>query len=366
MAMATDEALDLARQQLMVLQQAAAVADCLKDVRLGDRATSLYDLNGAEALLRVSLLDNDLSEIGYADIAAVPEFGVGLFAVNRGMVWDEKRIRAETVGAGLNGDGDFIAHEYPRVGIEVSVGSEDRRVRDWLSGEIEPLEGTASEFRKGQYSLLDGLSPSLKEENRERYDALRHTLAPPAALLADLKTVEIKYSKCSQSHRCFELRTQVISPWCAPTSVEMLLAFYRYEYSQRDIAYALGQETILYGAIDLGVGSEYLISEAISTLTRGALHARMYSRGFWPIIVEEVTANRPLILFSGGHARVVTGYSVLNIDGTLCNGLILYDPLGFETCWEAFNPSSDLLLFSAALRHWVPPEGPTVRSCAAG
>jgi hypothetical protein len=371
--MTSDEALRLARQQLTVLQRVDKFSKkCLKDLELGDKGTTLYDLNGTDILLRAPLIEKGHGEVGYADLAMAPDLGTVLFSIVRGKVWDEERIREETADAGLNSDGFFVAYEYPRVGIEIRVESEGRQVRDWLSGEVKLIGGQSADENSVAegYSLLEGLSPILRQANRERYDSLRHSLGtltleeaktglPPARC----ETVEINYSKCPQSHECFELRTRTISYWCVPTSVEMLLAFYRYEYSQRDIASALGQETLSSGAIDLRPGGEYVIVEAISTLTRGALHARMYSRGLWLIVKEEIAAARPLILVAGGHARVVTGYSILNIGGTSYDALILYDPLGFEVCWEAFNPSSDLLLFSAALRHWRAPGGTTVRPC---
>jgi hypothetical protein len=371
--MTREEVLQRARLQLAVLQLGANKSqECLAKVLLGESATTINDLNGSEILFRLPLLQDGLG-VGYADVAAVPDFGTVLYSITRGIVWNEDEIRAKVGAAGLSNSGSFVAYNYPLVGLEVDHGLEGRRVYNWLSGEIEPIDGEGLEGRPaaGAYSLLEGLSPALRRVNILQYEVLIQALSTIVLEEADVlarpvqgTAVEIKYSKCEQSHRCFERRHQINSFWCVPASVEMLLAFYRYEYAQRDVASALGQQTSELGAIFLGPGNEFRVVEAISSLTRGALYPRMYSRVFWPVIMREIDLDRPLILFSGGHARVVTGYSVLNIGGAICRAIILFDPQDLEVCWEVFNSTSDLLLFSAALRQWVPRGGLTERPCA--
>ena len=361
-----------ARAQLAALARAGALPPgCRRAATLGDPGTLLRDLNGQDILLRVPLLGDDREGRGYLDIALVRDFGTVLYSFSHGEPWDEERVRAEAAVAGLPRDGPFVAYEYPRVGLEVERSAEVWRVRDWLSGEVETIAGTPPEGRAvAPYSLLESLSPTLRRANVEQYNALVEGLdalsleqasavvvPPPAGVM-----VEIKYSKCPQSHVCFELRRQAPHR-CVPASVEMLLAFYRYEYSQRDIACALGQEISGVGGVELNSGKEYMVLKALSQLSADALQPRMYARAFWEVITHEIGCDRPLILFSGGHARVVAGYSTTPIGTATCQGLILYDPQGFAVCWEKFNPSCELLLFSAKLRHWSPPGGGTVRAC---
>ncbi len=369
--MTHEEALSLARLQLMALESGRVLPGrCLLSTLASGGATVLQDLDGQDIMLRVSLVREDGEGAGYADVAIVPDFGTVLYSVVRGASWDEARIRAETVAAGLPGDGPFVAYEYPRVGLEVERHGEVRRVREWMSGQVATIPGEVPEGRRtGAYSLLGSFSPALRRANAEALEALIAGLGPLS--LAQEKAeapspngtlVELKYSKCPESHLCFELRKEN-AVWCVPASVEMLLAFYRYEYSEQDIACVLGQTDVLVGKIELIWGDEFKVCEAILTLTAGALKPRLYPRAIWKAVKHEISCDRPLILFSGGHARVVTGFSSIVIGTALCEGLLLYDPLGVGVCWEKFNPSSALLLVSAELERWTPLGGATPRVC---
>ena len=85
----------------------------------------------------------------------------------------------------------------------------------------------------------------------------------------------------------------------------------------------------------------------------------------WPLFMNEIRANRPLISFVPGHSRTVAGYtrSLLHLLGELpYRGLLVYDPWpptdcehpeagGVITRWENFGATTYRHAFSAALRH---------------
>src|SRR5437868_2364691 len=69
-------------------------------------------------------------------------------------------------------------------------------------------------------------------------DALKF---PPIKLY---KTKELHYSdRAADHHTCYELRSQETNVWCVGASTQMLLDFYRYNYTQDRIATQLGLGT---------------------------------------------------------------------------------------------------------------------------
>jgi hypothetical protein len=363
--MSEQQSIRLAREQLSALQQGSALLrECTISVRLGDIGTMIKDNNGTPALIRVPLLNSKNESVGFADIATAPELGSVLFSVAIGKIWDELVIRRRVDQQGLPSDGAFVAYDYPKIGLEVGQGTEGKLVYDWISGELvrparPPLTDSTTVY---SYSMIESLSDDLRISNVGQFEILTSVLQgleTESVALVCSPQKEIRYSERPASHPCFELRTQNVHEWCVPASIEMLLAFYRYNFAQADIAQAMGQEDANGNESELPTGKEYKVLEVISSLTRGALEPRMYPRegAFWEVITREIDANRPMILFTGGHARVVTGYSICLIGPLYLKSLTLYDPAETKVCWEYYNSNKELVLFSAALRHGMPSSG---------
>lgn len=127
---------------------------------------------------------------------------------------------------------------------------------------------------------------------------------------------------------CYDVRRQATSVWCVPASVQMLLDFYRYEYTQNRLAAALGLGTSS-NPTDLPVGMEGKVVNIIEAMTSKALDVTMHNDPTWAYFRDEIVANRPVISFVPGHARTIAGYSVT---GSAASGLspsrylLVYDP----------------------------------------
>jgi hypothetical protein len=156
---------------------------------------------------------------------------------------------------------------------------------------------------------------------------------------------------------CFELRPQLTSVWCVAASVQMLLEFYRYEYSQVRVADELGLGTIAV-PYPLPYGQEAKVVTVLHQLTSNALTAQMNWSPTWNEFKSEIQANRPLISFVTGHSRAVAGYTeakIAPVGHTPFRGLLVYDPwapnVGTITRWENFDapPLIYRVTFTAAV-----------------
>jgi hypothetical protein len=108
----------------------------------------------------------------------------------------------------------------------------------------------------------------------------------------------------------------------------MLLAFWRYGYTQDRIAQALGLGTRAHpsGLPYSRVGD---VVTQIETLTSHALDATMVVNPGFNVFRDEIDENRPLISFIPGHSRTVAGYyyTMFHLPGELAfRGLLVYDP----------------------------------------
>jgi hypothetical protein len=132
-------------------------------------------------------------------------------------------------------------------------------------------------------------------------------LARPVLQLVDRR--EVHYSpRPADHHPCFELRGQQTPLWCVGASVEMLLNFYRYQYSQIRLAKELGLGTcIKYNGLPYTQDAK--VVKVIEKLSSGTLNATMHKDPKWKVFRNEIRANRPLISFVPGHSRVVAGYT---------------------------------------------------------
>lgn len=163
---------------------------------------------------------------------------------------------------------------------------------------------------------------------------------------------DLRFSTRSGDHGvCFELRDQQTNVWCVGASVQMLLDFYRYEYSQVRLAQELGLGT-LANPNGMLYANDSVVVTVIEKLTARALDATMYTSNPFSRFRSEINANRPLISFIPGHSRAVAGYTDTSwIFGVGFQGLLVFDPWppnsGVITRWENFNASTYRRTFPA-------------------
>jgi hypothetical protein len=123
--------------------------------------------------------------------------------------------------------------------------------------------------------------------------------------------------------------------------VQMLLDFYRYEYSQTRLAQQLGLGTPS-NPNGLPYSQVGAVVTALHALTSNGLTATMLTNPTFGQFRGEIRANRPLISIVPGHARTVAGYTesylVPIFEQAPYRGLLVYDPwppnAGVITRWE--------------------------------
>lgn len=167
---------------------------------------------------------------------------------------------------------------------------------------------------------------------------------------------ELQFSTRDTNHAiCYEVQGQTTPVWCVAASVEMLLDFYRYEYTQTRVAAALGLGTPS-NPTDLANGQENIVVNAIELLTSNALDVTRVDNPTWESFRDEIVANRPVISFVPGHSRTVAGYTdtgPVTDDLSAFRGLLVYDPWppvqGVVTRWENVDVQIYTFAFTARL-----------------
>jgi len=365
----------------------ALPADRFEGARLGAQGTPIYDING-ELLFRRVPLTKKGEVVAFADIAAHPALGDALIAVSHGVEWDERRILKEAITAAkkkrraLRYDTvRFVAYSFPKVAVQFLSKGEEVLMLEWLTwAQVPPSryqerkkDEPPSNFER--WSFLDEMPAATKRARVKRFDEIlrqwdarrfaryRVDILDKAKFL-DLvrfrlvETYEMHYSSHAGDHQvCFELRGQQTDVWCVAASVQMLLLFYRYDYTQVRLADEMDLGT-LNNPNGLPYGDEQKVVDTIEALSSNQLDADMNPSPTFTYYRDELRLNRPIISFIPGHSRACTGFTrnLLAFPGfTPFRGLLIYDPwppnVGVITRWENFNISSYRHAFRARLQH---------------
>jgi hypothetical protein len=371
--------------ELNLLNAAGVFPTTFEGTRIG-AATPIYDLNGEELFVRLPLAKGRRG-IGYADVATHPALGALLLGVSDGMPWNERAIRQEgleAAGTRLQRRADtvrFVAYSYPKVALQLLADGKELAMLElwsWLPVP-ERLDRSPDEPPSNfeRWSFLEEQPRAALRRNRTRYRkriaGLQELLAKARSPTADqisraeferlvgrditsflVDSRELHLSSRNTDHAtCYEVRGQQTGVWCVAASVEMLLDFYRYEYTQVRVAAELGLGT-LSSPSGLPYARDGDVVTVIENLTSKGLDANMNMSPSWAEFRNEVRANRPLISFIPGHSRAVAGYlrSGLGAFGlSPFRGLLVYDPwppnVGVVTRWENFDAATYRRTFAA-------------------
>lgn len=360
-------------------------ADVFENARVPAKGTPIYDLSGELLFYRMPLT-RGRERVAFADIGAHESLGHPLLAVSQGMDWDEKAILAEATAAarrrrrGLQFDeARFVAYSFPKVAVQFLRGAEEALMLEWRTWEEVPprrperkTEEPPGDFER--WSLLNEMPAATKRANSdkyaervERWKARALARLEPAVLnrakflelvpFKLIETYEVHYSPSAGHAPCFELAGQETSVWCVGASVQMLLRFYRYNYTQARLATELGLGTAVQPN-GLPYGQEQRVVDALEALTSNALDAAKIASPGWSDYTTDLKANRPMISFVPGHSRAVAGYTrnLIALAGfTPFRGLLVYDPwppnAGVITRWENFDATTYRYAFTAMLKH---------------
>lgn len=373
--------------ELNALRATEVLGEEYEKARISTRGTPIYDLNGTILFYRLPLKGGQ-TNAGYVDIAANEALGEPLIATSIGQIWDENEL--VKVGTAVARKGKrkmkfdkirFVAYSFPKIALQfISEGQEVLMLElyTWVAvppaqpRERKPLE--PSNFER--WSLLDELPEAVRKARRRNFNKRirlwespelqgidpivirKDTLRLRDLVIALVDTREIGYSLTSGDHvPCYELRGQQTNVWCVAASVEMLLNFYRYSYSQVRLAQELGLGTLEHphGLPYARVGDVVTVMEC---LTDNALDVTIHIDPAWNVFRSEIAANRPLISFIPGHSRTVAGYTrtMISLFGRIpFRGLLVYDPwppnVGVITRWENFATQTYQYAYSSVLKH---------------
>jgi hypothetical protein len=345
----------------------------------------------------------------FADIAVNPALGEPFLAVSLGHWSSREALKAaaeEVRSRGIEFDEvRLVAYSYPKLAAQFLRHDQEVAMVELYSLADVPTGNGRSKDGKPEppgnfqrWSLLESLK-ARSEENAKRFD--RHframldwangafggpsdTFRGPGAVAARPSAADIEpavqkvgqlkisttvqrwlpaiilgmardlhYSLRPSDHAvCYELRGQETSVWCVGASVQMLLDFYRYGYTQDRLATELGLGT-KSSPSGLPYGDEWKVVAALKKLTCNALTANEDDTPNFPEFVNEINANRPLISFIPGHSRTVAGYywTLLPFFPSLHRGLLVYDPwppnAGVITRYENFDTQTYRVTFTA-------------------
>lgn len=355
--------------------------------RITSAGTPIYDLNG-ELLFYRSPLRRGREVVGYSDVAANPALGAPLLGTSYGAGWNERALKAEAAERArkrmrsLEFDSiRFVAYSYPKIAAQFRLGRKEVMLLELYTWKSVPRASRRerkalepSNFER--WSLLDEMPTRVKSANSRKFQKrlavweeslaetreIEYSVISPKTLEPLIKAIslvdrrELHYSTRNSDHyTCYELRGQETNVWCVGASCQMLLDFYRYEYTQTRLAQALGLGTKANpnGLPYARVGD---VVTQLELLSSNALDVTMITNPGWSTFRSEIRANRPLISFVPGHSRTVVGYtrSLIAMVNTLAfRGLLVYDPwppnAGVVTRWENFDTQTYQYAYTAVL-----------------
>ncbi|HWC99920.1 MAG TPA: C39 family peptidase [Candidatus Sulfopaludibacter sp.] len=350
-----------------------------------DSGTPIYDPNGEILFYRVGLRHGDVPA-GYADLAAHTLFGEPLLGTAPDADWDAEYWIAAGRAALQRmaksplhyDDVRLVAFSYPKLAVQFLERGKELIMLELVTWAVVPpahrdrplLE--VSNFER--FSLIAETPADVQREAHARFEdhvarlenvrvpetagggivISKAALSPSFGVLSLYDTEDLHYSALTTDHHtCYELRGQETNVWCVVASTQMVLDFYRYNYTQSRIAQQLGLGT-LSNPSGLPYARDNDVAVALNAMSSGALTANMLTTPAFSAYTAEIRANRPLISFIPGHSRSVAGYTqsiFYAIAGHGYQGLLVYDPWppnsGVITRWENFNTQTYRRAFTA-------------------
>lgn len=320
---------------------------------------TIYDING-QPLFHDFAVARGKELFGHVRMAASQVLGKALVALELGpRLWDYDaavkklvpRLKREFARARV-APPKLVCYSYPKLGVmfEVTEGSGTTTqviydVSSLTRVPLQPQRADSEGFHA--WSYYDALSDAERKKRLARFkkvdaergglsDKLRRDMVAARSLTAVAAKLELAYRRhvtkllqfCThyghthaRSHHCFVLHGQQVNDYCAVATCQMILCYYRYYYTQDQIAPSLG-----YNA---GGGCPPDQSPGYESLTCNHLAASFDSAPTWEKGRDQIDLLRPFKSGVPGHARAVAGYSYVRWlwgAGLEDKKLYVYDP----------------------------------------
>jgi len=338
-------------------------------------STAIYDING-EKLFN----DYAVGSLGYVRTAASKVLGSPVFSIEMGeRSWNFRSacvklgpvVKKQFPNARISAP-KLVCYSYPKLGVMYTVnngGKTERAIYDVASLDKIP-EKTADGKTEGAFawSFYESLGDAARKKNLTRFEqvekvSLGHTPQFRKQLLSVKKldtvakgiiapmNIKITLSKLlgfcshyasteSRSHHCFSLHGQQKNDYCAVATAQMVLDYYRYYYTQDQIAPSLGYHA--------GGGCPSDQSAGYESLSNNHIDATFDTAPTWEKAKAQIDALHPMKSGIQGHARACAGYSsviTLFPHSVTDKKLYIYDPwpwnasykLGGTVKWEDWD-----------------------------
>jgi hypothetical protein len=313
--------------------------------KLNTEPLILHDLNGQELFYEFDVLDGN-RVAGSVKTSASRTIGTPVPTIELGpRRWDperatqqaQKQVKTLYPKASIL-QTELVVYGYPKIGVRVDL-DDPKLGRQGLIVDVSDLSVVGrygGDELEGQtaYSFYHEMVEPQVEERMRRYDLaereldatletnekiLAHSLAArelpeikkailpkiDLGLIPFISSRTIQYAPRCKPHACFELYAQQTNVYCAVATGQMILDFYRYYYTQDQIA----------AAMNTGAGGTSNPDQVAgyNSLTHNCLVATFDGTADWAEAKAEIDANRPLKSGIPGHARACAGWMRQNI-----------------------------------------------------
>ena len=252
----------------------------------------------------------------------------------------------------------LVCYSYPKLGVMFMLADkksvQHKLIFDVVS--LAPIPIAKSENEGAfAWSYYESISDEIRASSIKKYkkiEAVRARLStsvqarlvkePYIAKLSDVvvrwidiektKTKELQFCHHydyneARSHHCFVLHGQQLDNYCAVATCQMVLCYYRYYYTQNQIAPALNYSPRT--ATDPG-GCPSDQSAGYEQLSYNNLDATYDTSPTWEKARDEIDKLQPFKTGITGHARACAGYAytyLVVFPGTIRSKMLLvYDP----------------------------------------
>ena len=301
----------------------------------------INDLNGEPLFYEFSVMDGK-SAVGTVKASANKLTAAPVLAIEmRPRTWDpqkalrEVRTRAKKQFPRAESlQPELVCYSYPKIGVRVS-GKRGQGAVIYDAASFAPIARFGSDELEGStaWSYLDEVGGRDPDGRVRRWDLADQDLEAartrvPQILDPGLKVSELariatrltadariavslfssrvlQFGPRCTPHDCFELYAQQTDVFCAVATGQMILDFYRYHFTQNEIAAAMNTGPGGTGNPEQVTGYE--------TLSDGCLDATFDGSAGWAEAKAEIDANRPVKSGIPGHARACAGWKRQNI-----------------------------------------------------
>lgn len=333
----------------------------LAEADFSDQPIVLYDVNG-EPLFHDYPLVSGGATVGTIRTAANRKLGSLVISIHHTPPgWSPAsalRMARESLHAAESKavieTWQMVVYAYPKIGIRLNYntsGKNETQIFDAASG--NPVSNSTDHYHQfSQYSFLDSLETGDVRARLERYEdaekkilelkasqpalfegALSRvqlaTALPQLSSLGTLSGTVLLSPYCPNSPIGLTHYAQILDYFCVDASAQMLMEHYGWNYTQNQIAVAMGTTAAAGGTTGAGLttGFASLTHNSLPlTFDNGATRAQQFQDA-----ITEVSANRPLFTQVPHHYRVCVGF----FENTL---QILWFTLGLNQMLYIYDP----------------------------